>query len=58
MLRAQHAARTIRARALLIHAESQQARTFYLHLAEFDASPTDPLHLVLMMSTITEILGT
>jgi GNAT superfamily N-acetyltransferase len=58
MLRAHQAARTIGARALLIHAESQQARDFYLHLAEFDESPTDPLHLVLLMSTIAEIAGT
>ena len=57
MLRAHQAARTIGARALLIHAESPTARDFYLHLAEFDESPTDPLHLVLLMSTIEEILG-
>jgi len=58
MLRAHHAAQTIGARPLLIHAESQQARDFHLHLAEFDVSPTDPLHLILMLSTITQIMRT
>jgi hypothetical protein len=37
-------------RGLLIHAESEQARQFYLHLIpEFLRSPTDELHLVLLM---------
>lgn len=37
-------------RGLLIHAESNQAREFYLHLIpELLASPTDELHLVLLM---------
>lgn len=36
-------------RGLLIHAETEQAREFYLHLIpELMASPTDPLHLVLL----------
>lgn len=34
-------------RALLIHARDDEARQFYLHLGEFVASPTDPLHLFL-----------
>jgi GNAT superfamily N-acetyltransferase len=57
MLRAHQAAGTIGARALLIHAESATARDFYLHLAEFEPSPTDPLHLVLLMADIEGILG-
>ena len=37
-------------RGLLIHAEDSAARAFYLHLIpELMASPTDPLHLVLLM---------
>ena len=37
-------------RGLLIHAESDQARAFYLHLIpELLSSPTDELHLVLLM---------
>ncbi len=44
-------------RALLAHAETQQARDFYLHLiAEFERSPTDDLHLVLLMKDIHRTL--
>jgi GNAT superfamily N-acetyltransferase len=57
MVRAYRAAGIVGARALLIHAESDEARAFYAHLAEFDTSPTDPLHLVLLMSEIAPILG-
>ncbi len=40
-------------RGLLVHAESQQARDFYLHLVpEFEPSPTDDLHLVLLMKDV------
>ncbi len=36
-------------RGLLIHAETDEARQFYLHLIpELLPSPTDPLHLVLL----------
>ena len=44
-------------RALLIHAESNAARDFYRHLVpEFEDSPTDPLHLVLLMKDIRRTL--
>ena len=44
-------------RGLLVHAESQQARDFYLHLIpEFEPSPTDPLHLILLMKDIRRTL--
>jgi GNAT superfamily N-acetyltransferase len=40
-------------RGLLVHAETAEARNFYLHLVpEFEASPTDDLHLVLLMKDI------
>lgn len=58
MLRAYQASKIVGARALVIHAESQRARDFYLHLAAFDASPTDPLHLVVLMSEIERITKT
>jgi GNAT superfamily N-acetyltransferase len=57
LLRACEAAGVIGARALLIHAESPEAKAFYLHLAEFEVSPTDPLHLVLLMKDIERITG-
>lgn len=56
MLRVAQAAAVVGARALLIHAESEQARAFYLHLAEFDDSPSDPLHLTVLMSEIVRIV--
>ena len=41
---------SIGCRGLLIHAETEQARDFYLHLVpEFQPSPTDELHLLLLM---------
>ncbi|MFM8660081.1 MAG: GNAT family N-acetyltransferase [Cyanobium sp.] len=43
---------------LLVHAESAAARDFYRHLIpEFEPSPTDPLHLVLLMKDILRTLG-
>jgi GNAT superfamily N-acetyltransferase len=45
-------------RALLIHAETTSARDFYLHLVpEFEASPTDDLHLLLLMKDIRRTVG-
>lgn len=40
-------------RGLLVHAETLEAREFYLHLIpEFEPSPTDDLHLVLLTKDI------
>jgi GNAT superfamily N-acetyltransferase len=44
-------------RALLIHCENDTARDFYLRLAKFDASPTDPLHLFLLIKDLRKALG-
>jgi GNAT superfamily N-acetyltransferase len=44
-------------RGLLVHAESSDARDFYLHLIpDFEPSPTDDLHLVLLMKDIRRSL--
>lgn len=44
-------------RGLLVHAESTEARDFYLHqVPEFEPSPTDDLHLVLLMKDIRRTL--
>lgn len=49
--------RDIGCRALLIHAESNGAHAFYRHLVpESEDSPTDPLHLVLLMKDIRRTL--
>ena len=52
LLRVAAAADTIGLRALLVHVESDVARSFCLHLAEFEPSPTDPLHLFLLMKDL------
>lgn len=44
-------------RGLLVHAETAEARDFYLHLIpEFESSPTDELHLLLLMKDILKTL--
>lgn len=46
-------------RGLLVHAESDEARGFYVHLVpELEPSPTDDLHLVLLMKDIRKTLRT
>ena len=52
LVRVAGAADVIGARALLIHAESPAARSFYLRIADFEASPTDPLHLLLLLKDL------
>jgi GNAT superfamily N-acetyltransferase len=45
-------------RGLLVHAVSEQARGFDEHLIpEFERSPTDPLHLLLLLKDIRRTLG-
>ena len=56
LLRVDQAADIIGIRALLIHAESERARAFYEHLAEFDPSPSDPLHLALLLKDLRRAL--
>lgn len=44
-------------RGLLVHAETVEARDFYLHLVpEFETSPTDQMHLYLLMKDIRRTL--
>ena len=44
-------------RGLLVHAEDENARNVYWHLIpEFSNSPTDPLHLVLLLKDIRKSL--
>lgn len=51
------ASEVIGVRALLIHCEDDGARDFYQHLAKFDVSPTDPLHLFLLMKDLRKALS-
>ncbi len=45
------AADTIRARALLVHAQGDHAKGFYEHF-NFEPSPSDPYHLLLIMKDL------
>lgn len=44
-------------RGLLIHAKDQSARDFYLAFAEFEPSPTDPMHLLLMIKDLRKAVS-
>lgn len=54
--RAVQAADLIGVRAMLLHALHDQARAFYAHF-EFEPSPTDPLHLLLLIKDARELIG-
>jgi GNAT superfamily N-acetyltransferase len=51
------AADIVGVRALLIHTANEQARGFFLGLAEFKASPTDPLHLFVLIKDLRRLLS-
>jgi GNAT superfamily N-acetyltransferase len=51
------AAEVIGVRAVLIHCETDAARDFYLRLAKFEPSPTDPMHLLLLMKDLRRALA-
>jgi len=50
------AADIVGVRAVLIHAADERSRGFALALAEFEASPTDPLHLFLPVKDLRHSL--
>jgi len=56
LLRTASAADTIGARALLVHAKDEPARSFYEHFG-FEPSPTDPFHLLLIMKDLKRRIG-
>ena len=57
LLRTVQAADIAGIRALLVHAKDEVARDWYLRY-DFEVSPTDPLHLFLLLKDIRTILGT
>jgi hypothetical protein len=57
LIRAASASETIGVRALLVHAENDDARRFYLRCADFEPSPTDPLHLLLLMKDLRKAIA-
>ena len=56
MTRTLAAADTIGVRAMLVHAIDETARAFYLHHG-LEPSPTDPLHLMILVKDITAALA-
>jgi GNAT superfamily N-acetyltransferase len=54
--RAVHAADSIGARAVLVHAKDDNAKGFYEHFT-FESSPTDPYHLMLIMKDLRRIIA-
>jgi GNAT superfamily N-acetyltransferase len=57
LYRIAQASEVIGVRALLIHCETPAARDFYLRLAKFDTSPTDPMHLLLLMKDLRRAIA-
>jgi GNAT superfamily N-acetyltransferase len=55
LIRVNQAADLIGIRALLVHAKDEKARGWYQQF-DFEPSPTDPLHLFLMLKDIRAIL--
>ncbi|MGH2500348.1 MAG: GNAT family N-acetyltransferase [Candidatus Limnocylindria bacterium] len=56
LLRSIQAADVIGARALPVHAKSERARAFYMKYG-FQESPTDPLHLLMLMKDVGEVIS-
>ena len=55
MLRTMQAADIIGIRAVAVHAKNAEARNFYQHF-DFIPSPTDPMHLFLLLKDVRELL--
>jgi GNAT superfamily N-acetyltransferase len=55
MLRSLDAAEAIGARVLLVHAKHEAAKVWYLQYG-FEESPTDPLHLLMLLKDVRAFL--
>lgn len=56
--RVDNASEAVGVRALLIHAKDDDARDFYMKMAEFEPSPSDDLHLFLLMKDLRRAITT
>ena len=56
MLRANEAAQELGIRVMLVHAKHEQAVQWYKRF-DFEESPTDPLHLMLLMKDLRAFLA-
>jgi GNAT superfamily N-acetyltransferase len=57
LLRTLQAAEIVGIRSVLVHAKDDEARKWYLGF-DFEASPTDPFHLFLLLKDVRAMLGT
>ncbi|MDR0591717.1 MAG: GNAT family N-acetyltransferase [Bifidobacteriaceae bacterium] len=57
LLRTLNVGEQVAVRALLVHALDESARAFYMNFAEFEASPTDLLHLLLLLKDAKKALA-
>jgi GNAT superfamily N-acetyltransferase len=55
LLRCAEAADAIGAHLLLVHAKNEEARAWYIQY-DFEESPTDPLHLMILMKDVRAFL--
>lgn len=55
LLRCVDAAEAIGARVLLVHAKHEEARRWYMQF-DFEESPTDPLHLLMLLKDVRAFL--
>jgi GNAT superfamily N-acetyltransferase len=55
LLRCVEAAEAIGARVLLVHAKHDAAKEWYMQF-DFEASPTDPLHLLMLLKDVRALL--
>lgn len=56
LLRTSQVADSIGVRALLVHCLDGAAKSWYLRQADFDQSPTDPMHLLLLTKDLRGLL--
>jgi GNAT superfamily N-acetyltransferase len=56
LLRVAQAADLIGARALLVHAKDDNAKGFYRHF-DFEPSPSDPYHMLLIVKDLLRLVG-
>jgi GNAT superfamily N-acetyltransferase len=56
IVRCVEVADVIGVRAMLVHALHEEARAFYRHF-DFEPSPTDPLHLLLLIKDARALIG-
>lgn len=56
LLKCATAAESVGVRAVEVNALTEEARDFYIHFG-FETSPTDPLHLILLMKDLRKFLA-